>query len=1221
MVEGISEQSGKPSPWYKTSCMFTSCLLIALGVTVLLGWYLNIPFLVQVFPSFAPMQANTALGFLLTGGGLFAMSREWLKGSIISGILLIVLGTLTLSQYLFNINLGIDEILVEQYSIMQNVSHAGRMAPNSALAFILTGASLLTLSIGSLCGRGMLGYWFLSGSVLIIGTVSVAGYLSGAETAYGWAGYTEMAIHTALGFVVAGVGLLLQIWTMHVAGKGGVSENIGNDTLLQETSARPFSMRRNIGFSVILVMMLALSIVGSIGVREIYIMELEQERENLAALVQVWGGIVESQVDPGQKDNSNYLALARARAVNQVMKANLKLSEIGKSGELLLATKNGDNIEFIRSLRGGHVMGIPLGGQPAEYVKQVLLGQTGAMIGEDYRGVEVIAAYRPLPKLGMGLVAKVDLSEISRPYIRAVFLAISVGIVVILLCAIALVMKLDPVFKRLERNREQQSILNRMMRIGMEDISLKDKIDRCLEDILSVSWIDLKHEGIIFLANEKNRELYMVAHRNIAPELLQTCARMPYGKCLCGRSAQSCKLLFSSNSRTDERHETCASKCELPHAHYVVPIQAGKKLLGVLTVYLEEGHREMEAEKTFLSSLASALGGIIERAQAEEALRLSEERYALAALGSNDGLWDWNLKNDEIYFSSRGMAMLGYGVNEVTSTFKECELRVHKDDRDSITNAIKQYLASSGGYFKQEYRILHKDGSYRWILMRGVSIWDESGKPHRFAGSFTDITRRKKEGLEMRKLSSALHQTADTVVITDTDGLIEYVNPAFERITGYRPDEAIGHTPGSLIKSGNQPPEFYKGLWDVLKRGETFQGTFINRCKDGRLFYEQKTITPIKNNRGQVTCYLSTGKDVTELRRTEDILERFGRILDSTTHEIYLFDASDLHFVQVNKGALDNTGYSKDELMKMTPLDLKPEFSTEQFDKVVKPLRQHNDVKQVFFETIHQRKDGSTYPVEVRIQLSYAETPALFVAIIQDITERKQTEKELRDLLKENRHLGQRMITIQEDERRHLAHELHDELGQAMSALKIDAGFIRESTLADNPAVAAAAIDIEQAVEETVGKIRKLTHELRPATLDHLGLVDALREKVDEWCTAYENMKCFFSSDGELAGLPEVINITLYRTLQESLTNISRHAGASMVDIHLERLGNKVNFLITDNGKGMDLSEKSEGIGLLGIRERVSALGGELEVNSKPDGGVAISVSLPFSEDYGESES
>jgi len=260
------------------------------------------------------------------------------------------------------------------------------------------------------------------------------------------------------------------------------------------------------------------------------------------------------------------------------------------------------------------------------------------------------------------------------------------------------------------------------------------------------------------------------------------------------------------------------------------------------------------------------------------------------------------------------------------------------------------------------------------------------------------------------------------------------------------------------------------------------------------------------------------------------------------------------------------------------------------------------------------RKDGSTYPVEVRLQLSYAETPALFVAIIQDITERKQTEKELRNLLNEKRHLGQRMITMQEDERRHLAHELHDELGQTLSALKMDAGFIRENTQQTSPTVASAAVAIEQAVEETVSKIRNLTHELRPATLDHLGLVDALRENVDEWCARYDDINCFFSSDGELAGLPEAINITLYRTLQESLTNISRHAAASMVDIHLERLDKRVIFRVTDNGKGMDLSEKNEGIGLLGMRERVDALGGKFEVKSRLDGGVTISVSLPYSD-------
>ncbi len=1214
VVEGVPEQGDKPAHWCTVSSSITSFLLIVLGGMVLLGWYLNIPAIIQVLPSFAPMQANEALCFLLSGVGLFALSREWTRVSIISGAGLVVLGILTLSQHLFNLDPGIDGFLLEQSSIMQNVSHAGRMAPNTALAFILTGASLLMLSVPSLRGRGMLVCWFLSGSILILGAVSLAGYLSGAKTAYGWAGYIDMAIYTALGFVVIGTGLLLRLWNTHIVGKGNIPENIDDDFPLQEIVSHPVNMRRNIGFSVILVMMLALLIVGSISVREIYMVELEKEREDLAVLVEAWGGLIESLVDSGQKDNSDYLAIARAKAVSQVMKANWRLSKIGKSAELLLAMKNGDETEFLSDLRGGHEMATPLGGQLAEYMQQALLGHTGAIIGKDYRGERVIAAYRPLPSLGMGLVAKVDLSEVRRPFIRAAFLAISIGIVVIVLCAIALIMTMDPVFRRLERNREQQVILYRIMRIGMEGISLVEKLDRCLEDVLSVSWIAMKNEGAIFLADEKGKELHLAVHRNFSPELLKTCSRIQYGKCLCGRAAQSGEILFSDNSRTDKRHEICAEGCELPHGHYIVPIQTGKKLLGVLILYLEEGHRETVAEKAFLISVAGTLDSIIERAHAEESLRLSEERYALAAHGSNDGLWDWDLKSDEVYFSPRGMAMLGYGESE-GSSFKNWQQQVHKDDRNGIINAIKSYLASPGGYFRYECRVQHQDGSYRWILMRGVSICEESGEAYRFAGSFTDTTQRKEAELEMHKLSSALQQTHDIVTISDHNDLIEYVNPAFERVTGYSLGDVIGKTTDSLFKNRKNFPSFYKNIKENLKQGRVFEGVFANHNRKGELFYEQKTITPIKDVKGQITHFLSTGKDITELINTEDILARFGRILDSTANEIYLFDANDLHFVQANKGVLENTGYSMDEMTKLTPVDLKPEYTLEQFTKLIEPLRQHNDLKQVLFETLHQRKDGSTYPVEVRLQLSYAETPALFVAIIQDITERKQTEKELRNLLKENRQLGHRLITMQEDERRHLAHELHDELGQTLSALKMDAGFIRENTHATSPAVASAATAIEQAVEEMVSKTRNLTHELRPATLDHLGLVDALREKVDEWSARYDSINCFFSSDGELAGLPEVINITLYRTLQESLTNISRHAAASMVDIHLERLDKRVNIRVTDNGKGMDLSDKNEGIGLLGMRERVAALGGEFEVKSKQDGGVTISVSLPYLDD------
>jgi PAS domain S-box-containing protein len=128
----------------------------------------------------------------------------------------------------------------------------------------------------------------------------------------------------------------------------------------------------------------------------------------------------------------------------------------------------------------------------------------------------------------------------------------------------------------------------------------------------------------------------------------------------------------------------------------------------------------------------------------------------------------------------------------------------------------------------------------------------------------SEIERQQMEA-QMRKLSVALEQTADAVAIVARDGAIEYVNPAFERITGYSRDEALGRTPG-LLRSGRHDAEFYRSLWDTVLRGEVFSATLINRRKDGSLYYEEKSITPLKDAAGQVTCFVSTGKDVT--RRT-----------------------------------------------------------------------------------------------------------------------------------------------------------------------------------------------------------------------------------------------------------------------------------------------------------------------------------------------------------------
>jgi len=125
--------------------------------------------------------------------------------------------------------------------------------------------------------------------------------------------------------------------------------------------------------------------------------------------------------------------------------------------------------------------------------------------------------------------------------------------------------------------------------------------------------------------------------------------------------------------------------------------------------------------------------------------------------------------------------------------------------------------------------------------------------------------------IQMRQLSSAVEQTADSVLITDPDGIIAYVNPAFEKTTGYTRHEAIGRK-SSLVKSGQHDQDFYRRLWGAIRQGEPYRAVFINRRKSGELYYEEKTITPLKDTQGRITHYVSTGKDITERKKAEEVL-------------------------------------------------------------------------------------------------------------------------------------------------------------------------------------------------------------------------------------------------------------------------------------------------------------------------------------------------------------
>jgi len=238
------------------------------------------------------------------------------------------------------------------------------------------------------------------------------------------------------------------------------------------------------------------------------------------------------------------------------------------------------------------------------------------------------------------------------------------------------------------------------------------------------------------------------------------------------------------------------------------------------------------------------------------------------------------------------------------------------------------------------------------------------------------------------------------------------------------------------------------------------------------------------------------------------------------------------------------------------------------------------------------------------------------LALEKEVTERKRAEEEARTLLAEKRFLAQKCMAVQEDERRHLARELHDELGQCITAIQADAETIQElSRNCDGRLVASAG-----AIQSVSGRIYEVVHSimerLRPSILDNMGLVETLKEEIGVWQTRQPDTIYSIHTNADLEQLGERVNISIYRIVQECLTNIAKHAMATDVNIELAVIDNEqqLQLTVSDDGVGMTPQAVARGLGLIGIRERVEALDGKFDLSSSPGTGTRITVTVPLSE-------
>ncbi|MDC0946292.1 PAS domain S-box protein [Nitrospinaceae bacterium] len=322
------------------------------------------------------------------------------------------------------------------------------------------------------------------------------------------------------------------------------------------------------------------------------------------------------------------------------------------------------------------------------------------------------------------------------------------------------------------------------------------------------------------------------------------------------------------------------------------------------------------------------------------------------------------------------------------------------EDIDTDLQNYKNLNSGKIDSYNIEKRYIKADGEEGWVHKRVTKVSMEDNKNVHLA-MILDITERKKSqeslAISEKQFRTIFEESPLGVALIDSlTGQIYGVNRKFADIAG----RSLSEMENIDWMSITHPDDIQEDL-DNMAALNAGKITGFNMEKryiklDGFYVWISMTISPLTVEDKSSPRHLCMIEDITEKKKNEKDLTRFGRVLSSSSNEIYMFSSTTFKFIQVNLGACENLGYSMDELSQLTPLDIKPNHNFETFEELIKPLREQKEIK-VAFETVHQRKDKSLYPVNVNLQLIHEESPPLFVAIIEDITKRKKVENELKD--------------------------------------------------------------------------------------------------------------------------------------------------------------------------------------------------------------------------------
>ncbi|MBS1169394.1 MAG: hypothetical protein H6R01_312 [Burkholderiaceae bacterium] len=590
-------------------------------------------------------------------------------------------------------------------------------------------------------------------------------------------------------------------------------------------------------------------------------------------------------------------------------------------------------------------------------------------------------------------------------------------------------------------------------------------------------------------------------------------------------------------------------------------------------------------------------------------LKESESRFRLMADAAPAMIWMSDANRKRLWVNRGWLDFVGaINLDDFNRRWKTC---IHPDDANEY-EAIRSAAHERREPFNSEYRVRSHDGQYRWLMSAALPRFNDEGEFLGLIGSAIDITARKQAEEKLTQSALMFQNSSEVMLIADIDAasresVVADINPAFTSLIGYAPDEIIGKNT-KLLRSDKHDQAFFESMESSVREAGGWQGEYYALCKNGATRLGWLIISAIFDEKGRMCKYVSIFRDITEQKATEEELRLAALVYQNSSDAMMVFDIDPKNHtskvVDVNPAFTSVTGYARDEVIGQGPDILRPEQYSPEF---------YAAMQKEFFSTgrwqgefIRVRKNGGRSITWLSLHAIYDDKGMMtrYVSISRDISKQKEDEETIRALTTS-------LIMAKEEEARRIAREIHDDLGQRLSWLRMNLALLPKLVSRQPEQIADAVERMKESVEHILSVVRNISTNLRPATLD-MGFIMAVQWQIENF-RANTGIECRLDNRmQEGFNLPDERSTGVFRILQEALTNVARYAQASCVEVTLTQQSGNLVMEIMDNGIGFDPAQqrKSRSTGLAGMRERTTMLGGAIEFVSTPGHGTTVRLTI-----------